>query len=198
MTLSRKLLLALALVPVSVRSARASGAPAVGRLKLQSLLQRFVDQTYKKGFRRLGVEDDFDHGHFLSDAGGKPVAILYHTQELESAPSLDPKARNWLQWLDGRVEDASRLKRALYPRGGQWDLFRETELPELEARHTVLDKMLDPAKVAVDPARTEQWTFTRVDCAAGAGASAGSDSDSDEGLRVKLPGETVCLALSRG
>ena len=121
MTLFGRLFLALSLLlvhPARVRAAivggrfAALGFPAaLDRAGLESLLQRFVDQSYLVGFRHLGDERDFDHGHLLYDAAGKPLAILYHTQELARgrAPDSDfgyvnPEARNWIQWLDdGRV-----------------------------------------------------------------------------------------------
>jgi len=172
---------------------------ALGRADLESLLQRFVDQSYLKSFRHLGDERDFDHGHILFDPAGKPLAMLYHTQELAMFHArgsgfgyLDPEGRNWLQWIDGgRVENAARYKRRDYPRTPTWDWFREAELPGLEAHHTILDRMLDPALLAVDPAKTKQWAFTRVACADA------PLSPESKGLRIRLPGdETVCLALS--
>jgi hypothetical protein len=172
---------------------------ALSRAGLESLLQSFVDQSYLKCFRHLGDERDFDHGHFLFDPAGKPVAILYHTQELAMYNTrrsgfgyINPQERNWIQWLeDGRVENAARYKRRDYPRTPTWDWFRETELPGLEAHHTILDKMLDPALLPIDAARTKQWVFTRVPCGGDA------PSDDSKGLRILLPTrETACLALS--
>jgi hypothetical protein len=201
-----RLLLALSLLVGIPSRSRASslfselGLPeTLDRAGLESLLQRFVDRTYLKGFRHLGDERDFDHGHLLCDASGKPFAILYHTQELAKGQPqgsefsyLDPEARNWIQWLDdGRVENAARYKRRDYPHTPTWDWFRAAELPGLDAHHTILDKMLDPALVAVDVAKTRQWVFTRVPCA---GARPSPDS---KDLRILLPSkEAVCLSLS--
>jgi hypothetical protein len=160
----------------------------------QHLLQAFVGQEYQKGFRHLGDERDFDHGHVLSRADGTPVAIMWHTQELalyEPAGGeygyLNPQGRNWIQWIaDGRVENANRYQRKSYPSGAAWDWFRVSELPALRKNHTILDKMLDPELVAVDPGRTVQYVFTRVDCAR------------EPEMKVVLPtNEPVCLALSR-
>jgi hypothetical protein len=171
----------------------------LSRADLESLLQRFVDRSYMEGFRHLGDERDFDHGHLLFDASGKPLAILYHTQELAMFNTrrsgfgyVDPQKRNWIQWVDdGRVENAARYKRRDYPRTPTWDWFRETELPGLEAHHTILDKMLDPALLPIDPARTMQWVFAHVPC-----TDIPPSSDSKL-LRILLPTrETVCLALS--
>ena len=205
---SGRLLLALALL--LVRPARSGGVAgarfaelgfpaALGRAELESLLQRFVDRSYLKGFKHLGDERDFDHGHLLFDPAGKPLAILYHTQELaQTQPRggefayVNSEARNWIQWIDdGRVENAARYKRRDYPRTAGWDWFRAAELPGLEEHHTILDKMLDPALLSVDVAKTKQWVFTRVACAA-----APQEADS-KGLRILLPTkEAVCLDLS--
>ena len=180
-------------------SARSAGAaaPALSPTRFQGLLQNFVDRAYLKGFRHLGDERDFDHGHLLFDGQSKLVAILYHTQELAGDHRrgsdfgyIDPGARNWIQWVDdGRIENAARYLRKDYPATAAWDYFRALELPALRARHTVLPKMLDP-KLGVDAAKTAQWVFTRVQCAGPAPAAAG-------GLRVVLPNkEEVCLALA--
>jgi len=184
---------------VSARFSELGLPPSIDRAELESLLQRFVNSSYLKSFRHLGDERDFDHGHLLCDASGKPVAILYHTQELaRGRPKgsdfafLDPDARNWIQWIgDGRLENASRYKRKDYPRTPAWDWFREAELPGLEEHFTILDKMLDPALLPVDVAKTKQWVFTRIPC-----ASAPLSSES-KGLRILLPSkEAVCLALA--
>ena len=156
-----------------------------------------MSQEYLKGFRHLGDERDFDHGHLLFDAGSKLIAILYHTQELaaDHRPGsdfgyIDPDARNWIQWVsDGRVENAARYLRKDYPSTATWDYFRALELPALRARHTVLPKMLDP-KLGVDASKTAQWVFTRVRCADAAASAA---------VRVVLPTkgkEEVCMSLS--
>lgn len=170
--------------------------PPLPAAELEAMLQLFVDQVYLKGFRHLGDERDFDHGHVLYDLSARPVAILYHTQELALGEPpgsrysyIDAKRRNWIQWLEGgRIEDAARYLRTSYPRTPAWDLFRRVELPGLERNHTILDRMLDPELLAVDVTKTTQSVFTRIPC--GAGASDGS-------IRVSLRGEeTVCLALS--
>jgi len=206
------LLLATILLPVRCHadSPAFSAAPAAARFtalgfpaaltkpRLQDLLQSFVSAEYGRGFRHLGDERDFDHGHLLIDAKtGAPVAILYHTQELahEAASAefayLDAAGRNWIQWLDGRgVENARRYERAVYPRSGSWDWFVARDLPKLRARRTITDKMLDPALLGVELSASRQWAFSRVDC--GADADAASNV-----LRVSLPDRTpVCLALA--
>jgi hypothetical protein len=179
------------LLAFPVSAAAAPGLPMPVPV-LQKLLQRFVDSTYLKAFRHLGDERDFDHGHLLYDDDGRPVAVLYHTQELahyagKGTPFayIDRGARNWIQWLDdGRVENAARYARRDYPRSPSWDWFRAQELPALREHHTILDKMLDPALLGFTPARSRQWVFTRGDCSTAA-------------ARVRLPGaQDVCLALS--
>ena len=197
-TAALRLVAALCLL-ASARTARAAAVqPAPSKTEFQGLLQHFVDQTYLKGFRHLGDERDFDHGHLLYDAQSKLVAILYHTQELaaDHRPGtdfayIDPGARNWIQWVnDGRVENAARYLRSEYPATATWDYFRALELPGLQSRHTVLPKMLDP-KLGVDASKTAQWVFTRVKCAGAAPA------DASDALRVVLPTkEEVCLTLS--
>lgn len=179
----------------------ASVAPALSPSQFQGLLQHFVSQEYLKSFRHLGDERDFDHGHLLFDGQSKLIAILYHTQELagDHRPGsdfgyIDPGGRNWIQWVeDGRVENAARYLRKDYPATATWDYFRALELPALQARHTLLPKMLDP-KLGVDASKTAQWVFTRIQCAGGSPSSASAGAS---GLRVVLPtSEEICLTLS--
>jgi hypothetical protein len=193
---SRRLALGL-LIMASAQAARAVAVPpALSRTEFQGLLQRFVDQEYLKGFRHLGDERDFDHGHLLFDGQSKLVAILYHTQELAADHPgsdfgyIDPGARNWIEWVsDGRIENAARYLRKDYPATATWNYFRVLELPALQARHTVLPKMLDP-KLGVDPSKTAQWVFTRVRCER-------ASPEPADGLRVVLPTkEEICLTLS--
>lgn len=166
---------------------------------MQALLQRFIDAEYMKAFRHLGDERDFDHGHILFDAKThRAAAILYHTQELAfyqkpGSPFgfLDPKGRNWLQWIDdpGRIENAAAYARKDYPRTGSWEWFTKMELPALELHHTVLAKMLDGKRLGLDTENSEQWVFTREACPVRPQPST---------LFVTLPTrQRVCLALSR-
>lgn len=166
-----------------------------GPPEFETFLQRFVDEQYLKSFRLLGEEDDFDHAHLLFGPGSaeRPLAILYHTQELSTDGSLDPAARNWLQWT-GRsaIEDAALYARREYPRTPSWDWFLHKDLPALRARHTILDKMLDPALLGAELSESRQWVFTRVDCGPAAPA-VGSNL-----LRIALPkGPRLCLSLAR-
>jgi hypothetical protein len=176
----------------------ALGLPsALTKARLQGLLQTFVNAGYGRSFRHLGDERDFDHGHVLLDARTKSaVAILYHTQELAhdaASPDfgyVDASARNWIEWLDGRVENARAYERSSYPRSASWDWFVARELPKLRSRRTITDKMLDPARLGAELTESKQWTFTRVDCAAPAAQPA------PDVIRVALPDRTpVCLVL---
>lgn len=191
-----------AIAPVAVPSPASFAAlglpPALSKARVQGLLQNFVAAAYGRSFRRLGDESDFDHGHLLLDARtGRPAAVLYHTQELAGLAAspdrgyLDPEGRNWIQWLDGRgIENARRYERARYPRSGSWDWFVAYQLPKLRLRHTITDRMLDPALLGAELKPGPQWTFTRVPC-----ASSGADASSNV-ITVDLPDRTpVCLAL---
>jgi hypothetical protein len=155
--------------------------------EFQGLLQRFVNEQYRKGFETIGDEADFDHAHLLFGAGSeRPLAILYHTRELSS---LAHKDRNWLQWVGrGTVENAALYERRSYPAGPSWEWFQEMELSGLRRHNTILDKMLDPAKLGSELRLSRQWVFTRIDCAAPGATS----------LQVRLPdGQKVCLALTQ-
>ncbi len=175
--------------------------PAVTKPLLQRLLQQFVDFAYLKDFRHLGDERDFDHGHILFAPGSRrPVAVLYHTQELAyyeppASPFafLDPARRNWLQWIaTGRIANASGYVRRSFPKTGAWDWFVAEELPALADHHTIIDKMLDPALVGADTAESAQWVFTRAACDPAALSPSGDE------ISVLLPGRgQVCLVLSR-
>ncbi len=177
------------------RVASAASAMVLPPARFQALLQQFVDKLYGKAFKHLGDERDFDHGHLLLGADGKPVAILYHTQELAhyEKPSsdfayIDPSGRNWIQWLDrAEIENADRYVRSSYPRSATWEWFQAQELPALKEHHTILDKMLDPALLGFTPSSSVQWVFTRASCPASGG---------DGLLRVSVRGEPVCLALT--
>lgn len=160
--------------------------------RLQGLLQSFVASGHGRSFRNIGDENDFDHGHVLIDRTGAAIAILYHTQELaadEPSGYLDAEGRNWIQWVDGRgIENAKLYERAEYPRTPAWDWFVSRDLPRLRGRHTITDKMLDPALLGSELADSLQWTFTRTAC-----------SPAPRQIGVVLPDRTtVCLALDAG
>lgn len=174
---------------------------------LHSMLQRVIDAAYGKGFRYLGDEYDFNHGHILfpKDSFGKnPVGILYHTQEYayfyhRSLPGhaydyLDPGARNWIQWTDASrpVENAYPYARKSYPDTPEWSSVRDM-LPAFQAHYTVVTGMLDPELVGTDLGKNDyQWFFPRIDCPPD-GRTFPSGSN---GVEVRLPtGEKACLAL---
>lgn len=182
--------------------ARASSRPPEGLEPSQfaPLLQAFVDREYLKAFRHLGDERDFDHGHVLySPDGSRPVAILYHTQELaadEKAGSeygfVDAGARNWIQWIDkGGIENASAYERRDYPGTAYWAWFAADRVPVYRKYGTIVDKMLDPERVGAETGKSRQVVFTRVGC------EQAPAPEGREGLfSVKLPtGERVCLSL---
>ncbi len=193
--MTRRLLACLLVFAASLASAQplarfsTLGLPApLTKPRLEGLLQRFVSEQYGKSFQDLGVARDFDHGHLLFDRAGKPVALLYHTQEDTAAQAKGP--RSWLQWLaTGKVEEAARYARRAYPGTASWHLFVKVKLPEFLRRGTVTDQMLDPALIDVDPALSRQYTFTRTGC-----GNAPSDSNL---LEERLPsGAPVCLELA--
>lgn len=196
------LMLALSWMSPLKASSQTPAAPAgVEPARMQALLQRFVDKLHNKAFRHLGDERDFDHGHVLYAPGTKtPVAILYHTQELaqdEPAGSpygfIDPLGRNWIQWLerDG-IENADQYQRSDFPDTAAWRWFKEERLPVLKRYHTIVDKMLDPARLGAETSESKQLVFTRFDCAAPPPPRPG-----EAPIGVRLPtGESVCLSLS--
>ncbi|MFA6004443.1 MAG: hypothetical protein WC881_10280 [Elusimicrobiota bacterium] len=180
-------------LPLSGSSQPGASAP-FSKQEFSGLLQRFVDQQYLKSFARLGEESDFDHGHLLFTAGSqsRPIAILYHTQELSHYDSMDPRARNWLQWLDNdAIDDAARYERRQYPHSASWEWFVQVELGRLHKRNTVLDKMLDPALLGADISESRQWVFSRVACRP-------EPASESSPIRIVLPsGQAVCLDVSQ-
>lgn len=179
-----------------------AAAPAGGiePARMKTLLQAFVDKLYLKAFRHLGDERDFDHGHVLYAPGSKtPVAILYHTQELaqDEPPGseygfVDAGARNWIQWVDrGGIENADRYERREFPDSAYWRWFQAERVPVLKQYRTIVDKMLDPARLGAETSDSLQLVFTRFDCAAPPAPLPGR-----EPIDVRLPtGERVCLSL---
>ena len=132
------------------------------RSEIQELVQKFSDQVHGKGFRYLGDENDFDHGHFLyaQDKWERPIGVLYHTQEHayqnhRDNPGgkydyLDAEARNWIQFVDGAkpVENAKAYMRGVedYPKTVEWKEF----VRALDRSHyTIHYEMLDPVKLAI-------------------------------------------------
>ena len=169
---------------------------AMSKKRLQGLLQRFVREGYQRSFRRLGAEDDFDHGHLLlGGPSGEPIAILYHTQELADAPAgPDGRVapRSWLQRVDdGAIRPAVAYQRRKYPSSPSWDSFVHRDLPRLRQRRTVVEKMLDPALLGTEVSGSIQWVFTRVPC------DGSQDDAASRTLGISLPNRTrLCLTLS--
>ena len=194
------ILLLLLAVGFAAPARAASPAGGIEPARMQSLLQGFVDKLYLKAFRHLGDERDFDHGHVLYAPGSKtPVAILYHTQELaqdEPAGSefgyVDPAARNWIQWVDrGGIESADAYQRREFPDTAYWRWFKAERVPVLRRYHTIVDKMLDPARLGAETNESLQLVFTRFDCGAPPAPLPGQSP-----IDVRLPtGERVCLSL---
>ena len=176
---------------LSAGAAAPGGVPVDPRF-FEAQLQRFVDQEHGRSFARLGEESDFDHAHLLFGRSGRLLALLYHTQELAERPGagLDPDARNWLQWPDGRpAENARAYERRRYPSTPAWEWFLYADLPGLRGRRTVTAGMLDPDRLGEEVAESRQWVFTRAACGSPA---------RDPLLTLRVPGDgTVCLALSR-
>ena len=81
------------------------------------------------------------------------------------APGLRPQGAQLAPWVDrGNIEDAARYERKEYPHTAYWDWFQYRELAALRRRHTILDKMLDPALLGAEVSQSRQWVFTRVSC----------------------------------
>ena len=171
----------------------------VGLDEMQSLLQRFVDETYPTAFRLLGDSRDFDHGHFLYaenlPTNRKPFAVLWHTQERGLCKGMqfqfDPTARNWIQWLDPKrpLQNAIKYKRRAYPATPAWRALVELRLSDAEECHTIHPEMLDPEALGLRVASTSQWSFTKKDC----------EEIKDNRIDISLPpnGARICLEVSQ-
>lgn len=157
--------------------------PAEFTLKrIETLLNRFSDETYGKAFRYVGVEEDFFHGHVLFERKlheGKellhPRAILYHTQEeahkAHWEKTVDPKydylnvtTRNWIQWLsENPQEDGLRIENArAYLDVAQKDpnqFFDKGAEPKKELHYTIHAKNLDSTKLGFVLAGELQFEF---------------------------------------
>lgn len=191
------------------------------RPEIQALLQKFVDQVHGKGFRYLGDENDFDHGHFLyaPNKWKRPIGILYHTQEnafkthRDSPGSkydyLDTEARNWIQFVDQDkpVENAKTYMRRPedYPKTKEW----QQHVKELDWTHyTIHYEMLDPVPlgIATNPEAPDypgpskpnymMFRFKTIPCAQ-MPSVVPEDSNLIEVLLPAVAGarERVCLAL---
>jgi len=168
--------------------------------RLQRLLQRVVDTVYMKGFRYLGEQADFNHGHILF-VSGNPVAILYHTQENayydhRNKPGskydyLNKSTRNWIQWLGNPdlVENANKYERTAYPDTLVWERFIRYSVPVFRDHYTITPPMLNPEFLGGEVTFELQWRFTKTT------PNATRPSDSNV-VNVILPtGEIVFLIL---
>lgn len=177
--------------------------------RLETLLNRFSQQTYGKAFRFIGVEEDFFHGHVLFERTLhegqmrlQPRAILYHTQEdahkAHWEGSVDEKydylnitTRNWIQWLsDETSQDGMRIENAReYLDVTQKDptqFFNEHSEPQKELHYTIHAKNLASNKLGFELAGELQFEFY-----------AGQDSPygGDRRIDVRLGEETIALNL---
>jgi hypothetical protein len=195
---------------------------ALTRAQVQALVQRFVDAKHGKAFRHLGDDQDFDHGHLLfkDKQGGRPVAVLFHTQERASRWSsedpggkydyVDKKGRNWIVWLDPDkpIENARDYERAAYPDTPEWREWVKLHLEMYQGAFTITYDMLDPKKLGVDPdlgfpskRLNDQFNFHRTDCARLPRPLPEDKAFIEVLLPAASPGaarERVCLALTRG
>lgn len=176
--------------------------------RLQGLIQKMADVTYGKGFRYLGDDKDFYHGHVLyvrksRKKRAEPVAILYHTQERayyahkynpgSRYDYLDAGMRNWIQWLDfGRVEDANLYKRTDYRDINPGLVTRL--LRGYEEHYTITDWMLDSKALGGETVATVQFLFMSTDLCKKSPVPAGCD----DSFVINLPnGERVSLFFTK-
>ena len=156
--------------------------------RIQSLLNRFSAATFGSGFKVIGDQRDFFHGHVLFTADSltregrmKPFAILYHTQEDahdahwgdgikvdRKFDYIDVRTRNWIQWLSESPEtDGLRIENArAYVNEAVRDpsvFFGENVAVEGE-HYTIHGKKLDAAKLGVKPIGEFQWEFYKMGC----------------------------------
>lgn len=170
--------------------------------RLTSLLQKAVDTMYLKGFRYLGDEEDFYHGHILYikniDGQMEAVAILYHTQENaynthadrpgSKYDYLNRKTRNWIQWLaDEHVDNASTYKRISYPNTIEWRNYVKYNLPTFKERYTIHEAMLDPEYLGGEVCRSVQFAFYVF-------KNSGSKFDPESNIiQITLPTQQIIL-----
>jgi len=150
--------------------------------RIEKLLQKLCDETYEKGFKYLGVEEDLFHGHILferKEHNGIPTlfprAILYHTQEeahkAHWEKSIDSKFdylnvanRNWIQWLsddpkdDGYfIENAKKYLDVTKKEPAQFEIdFAE---PQEKWHYTIHASNLDGKKLGFTLAGELQFEF---------------------------------------
>ena len=178
--------------------------------RIEKLLQDVVDTIYHKGFRYLGVDEDFFHGHLLftmdklTDEGRFfPFAILYHTQESakhahwgskvdKKYDYLNVQTRNWIQWLDGRHD--RQIENARYyadESEKNLSLFFDVHDPIEGESFTIHAHNLSDAKLGYTIVGALQFEFYKSDCSDHPGLYTRGP------VRVTLAdGEEVCLLLS--
>lgn len=138
----------------------------LSKSQLTTLLQKVYDELYFVGFRYMGHDADLYHGHLIySD---KVHGILYHTQELaafyeKEDPNhrysyFDRSRRNWFQFTDERIVDASDFISVEGRLADKYRLFREA--------YTVNLRMLDKEKLLGSNFEVEslQFSFYKTPC----------------------------------
>jgi len=152
--------------------------------RIESLLRVFCARAQGEGFRYVGVEEDFFHGHVLFERKKReekevlfPRAILYHTQEeahkahwLQTIDSkydyLNTTTRNWIQWLDDDHNlDGDRIENARdyldFHQKDPTPFFDESSEPQKDCHYTIHAKNLDPEKLGFKLAGELQFEFYR-------------------------------------
>jgi hypothetical protein len=180
--------------------------------RITTVIQQAVDSIYNKGFRYLGVDGDFFHGHVLftmdkltSEGRLLPFAVLYHTQEdakkAHWGDKIDKKFdylnvqnRNWIQWLDaGREYKVENAKHYADETEEDLRLYFEVTQPIEGEAFTIHAKNLDQKKLGYDVVGELQFEFYKGSC------NEQADYYSRGPIRVTMPnGEGMCLMLSTG
>lgn len=155
--------------------------------RIEKLLTLASGGMYLSGYRYLGEDGDFFHGHMLFEErkeNGKsvlyPRAILYHTQEDAHAAHwgergidpkydyLDPKARNWIQWLsDDPALDGVKIENArVYVDGSKRDpkQFFESKPPQKIWHYTIHSHQLDARALGFSVFSSLQFEFHTTAC----------------------------------
>ncbi len=182
--------------------------------RLATLITRMAHATYGIGFRYLGVEPDWFHGHLIYEEVGegadkqvRPRAILYHTQEdahehqwnrTPDSPYkyLNHANRNWIQWLtDSWEDDGLRIENArAYVNAHKKNpaVFLH-EKPVKGERYTIHSRWLDDEKLGFRKLGEVQFEFHAI-------CHEPVDPFYRRGpIRVKLPnGQEYCLVLKTG
>lgn len=180
--------------------------------RIEGLVQDMVDETHGIGFRYIGVDEDFFHGHVLftmdrlTDEGRLfPFAVVYHTQEDAGKAHwgqgtdskydyLNVQTRNWLQWIDGR--DGQKIYNArdyLDEKQKDKSLFFETTEPIKGQAFTIHAHNLSVEKLKYSVVGELQFEFYKSDCQ----ESWHNDYYGRGPIKVTMPNqELVCLKLT--